>query len=52
MKTIEKILEVYNPPATPGITPNYHKLAFKIMSEIENIDINQSPVDANLLVMK
>lgn len=50
-KTIEKILEVYNPPATPGITPNYHKLAFKIMDEIENMDVNQEAMNQNTLVL-
>ncbi len=50
-KTVEKILEVYNPPATPGITPNYHKLAFKIMDEIENIEIDQSLEASQILVM-
>ena len=50
-KTVEKILEVYNPPATPGITPNYHKLAFKIMDEIESIEIDQSLEASQILVM-
>lgn len=50
-KSIEKILEVYNPPATPGITPNYHKLAFKIMDEIENMEIDQSSLNKDFLVM-
>ncbi|MEZ4103260.1 MAG: glucosaminidase domain-containing protein [Candidatus Paceibacterota bacterium] len=49
-KSVAKILEVYNPPATPGITPNYHKLAFKIMDEIENIEIDQGLEDKNVLV--
>lgn len=51
-KTIEQILNVYNPPQTPGITPNYHKKAFNIMSEIENFEIDQSALESNLLVMK
>jgi hypothetical protein len=41
-KTVEQILVVYNPPDTPGITPGYHKLAFKIMDEIENIEVDVS----------
>lgn len=50
-KSIEKILEVYNPPATPGITPGYHKLAFKIMDEIESIEVDQKSINQNLLVL-
>jgi len=50
-KSIEKILEVYNPPATPGITPNYHKLAFKIMDEIESMEVNQEAMNQNVLVL-
>ena len=48
-KSIEKILEVYNPPATPGITPNYHKLAFKIMDEIEGMEVDQELKDKDFL---
>ncbi len=50
-KSVEKILEVYNPPATPGITPNYHKLAFKIMGEIEGMDVNQEALKQDMLVL-
>ena len=50
-KSVAKILDVYNPPATPGITPNYHKLAFKIMDEIENIEIDQGLEASQILVM-
>jgi hypothetical protein len=50
-KPIEKILEVYNPPATPGITPGYHKLAFKIMDEIESMEVDQKAINQNLLVL-
>lgn len=50
-KTIDKILEVYNPPATPGITPNYHKLAFKIMDEIDGMDISQEIINQDVLVL-
>jgi hypothetical protein len=50
-KTVEKILEVYNPPATPGITPNYHKLAFKIMDEIESMEVDQKAMNQNVLVL-
>ncbi len=50
-KTVEKILDVYNPPTTPGITPNYHKLAFKIMSEIESMEVNQEAINQNILVL-
>lgn len=50
-KTVEKILEAYNPPATPGITPNYHKLAFKIMDEIESMEVNQEAINQNILVL-
>jgi len=38
-KSIEEILEVYNPPATPGITPDYHGKALKIMSDIEKMEV-------------
>ena len=38
-KSIEEILEVYNPPATPGITPDYHKKALKIMSDISSMNV-------------
>lgn len=41
-KSIEEILEVYNPPETKGITPGYHKKAIKIMSEIENMEVDTS----------
>lgn len=41
-KTIEEILEVYNPPATPGITKNYHGKAFKVMNDIENMQVDSS----------
>lgn len=44
-KTIEEILEVYNPPNTPGITHNYHGKALKIMQDIENMK-----VETNFLV--
>ncbi len=39
-KSVEEILEVYNPPATPGITPDYHGKALKIMSDIERMDVS------------
>lgn len=39
-KSIEQILEVYNPPATPGITPDYHGKALKIMSDIEKMEVS------------
>lgn len=41
-KTIDEILEVYNPPATPGITKNYHDKAIKVMSDIENMQVDIS----------
>jgi hypothetical protein len=43
-KTIEEILEVYNPPGTPGMTVGYHKKAIKVMSDIDSIQ-----VDTNIL---
>lgn len=39
-KTIEQILEVYNPPGTPGITPDYHGKALKVMSDIEKMEVS------------
>lgn len=39
-KTIEEILEVYNPPNTPGISHNYHGKALKIMEDIENMEVD------------
>jgi len=50
-KTVEEILKVYNPPQTPGITPNYHKLVFKVMNEIEGMDVDQKTINQNLLVL-
>lgn len=41
-KSVEEILEVYNPPNTPGMTPGYHKKALKIMSDIESMDVDTS----------
>jgi hypothetical protein len=41
-KTVEEILEVYNPPETEGITPGYHNKAFRIMSDIENMNVDTS----------
>ncbi len=41
-KSIEEILEVYNPPATPGITKNYHGKALKVMEDIGNMQVNVS----------
>lgn len=43
-KSVEEILEVYNPPEVVGIMPNYHKKALKVMSEIESM-----PVESNHL---
>jgi hypothetical protein len=39
-KSIEQILEVYNPPGTPGMTVGYHKKALRVMSEIENMQVD------------
>lgn len=39
-KSVEEILEVYNPPGTPGMTPNYHGKALKIMNDIQDMDVN------------
>jgi hypothetical protein len=41
-KSIEEILEVYNPPATPGITKNYHGKALKVMEDIGNMQVDAS----------
>lgn len=41
-KTIEEILEVYNPPNTPGITKNYHGKALKIMDDIKNMEVENN----------
>ena len=41
-KTIDEILEVYNPPGTPGITDGYHDKAIKVMSDIENMNVDIS----------
>ena len=38
-KSIEGILEVYNPPNTPGMTPGYHKKALNVMSAIESMEV-------------
>ncbi len=39
-KSIEGILEVYNPPNTPGMTPNYHKKALNVMSAIDSMEVS------------
>ena len=39
-KSIEEILEVYNPKETPGITKNYHGKAIKVMNDIESMDVS------------
>ena len=39
-KSVEGILEVYNPPNTPGMTPDYHKKALNVMSAIESMDVS------------
>lgn len=39
-KSVEGILEVYNPPNTPGMTVGYHKKALRVMSEIENMQVD------------
>lgn len=41
-KSLEGILEVYNPPATPGIMKNYHGKAFKVMNDIESMQIDST----------
>lgn len=41
-KSVEGILEVYNPPGTPGMTVGYHKKALRVMSEIENMAVDSS----------
>lgn len=38
-KSVEEILEVYNPKDTPGITKNYHGKAVKVMSDIESMEV-------------
>ncbi len=38
-KTVEEILEVYNPPEVKGIMPGYHKKALNVMSKMENMDV-------------
>lgn len=39
-KSVEGILEVYNPPNTPGMTVGYHKKALKVMSDIEAMQVD------------
>jgi hypothetical protein len=39
-KSIEEILEVYNPPGTPGMTVGYHKKAIKVMSDIDGMQVD------------
>ncbi len=38
-KTVEEILEVYNPPEVEGIMPGYHKKAIRVMTEIDNMEV-------------
>ncbi len=45
-KSIEEILEIYNPPNTPGISHNYHGKAIDIMSDIENMKVDTFLVQA------
>ncbi len=39
-KSVEQILEVYNPPEVVGIMPGYHKKALKVMSDIASIEVS------------
>lgn len=39
-KSLDEVLEVYNPPATPGITKNYHGKAVKVMNDIGNMQVD------------
>ena len=45
-KTVEEILEVYNPPEVVGIMPGYHKKAIRVMSEIDNMKISSELAQA------
>lgn len=45
-KSVEEILEVYNPPEVEGIMPGYHKKALRVMSEIENMKISSELAQA------
>lgn len=39
--SLERILEIYNPPQTKGIMPGYHRKAFSVMSAIENMEVSE-----------
>lgn len=45
-KSVEEILEVYNPPEVEGIMPGYHKKAIRVMSEIDNMKISSELAQA------
>ncbi len=45
-KTVEEILEVYNPPEVEGIMPGYHKKAIRVMTEIDNMKVSATLAQA------